>query len=460
MILIKPIFEEERKKLNHYYPTEIVPENCWIDKNKIFLNVYDTEPIAKFSVDLKGYTFIDIEPYKNSMYYRDKMLSSKNLNFEETYELYKDAIEKKIRKSIDLTKEWITQYGETHKVVLSVSGGKDSELTRFILEKAYEELVMEKNYRTIAFNTTNETAETYKALKHHYGLTKENIISPKVGWHKFIKENKNYYLPTTLSRYCCSTYKEGQMKKEYKSSEDLLIILGMRSHESNKRSFYDYDLNKSWIDHYSKFPKNKRKPLNVPNNWKRFLPIVEFEDHEVWLAILHYGLYINPMYKLGFNRVGCLICPNMDSYSNYLIIQYYSKQWERWVDIIEKNYEIYNIKKQLKWDIYEYVYDGHWKNFSSLEAKILNRKQNDNDIEYLAYLKGCSEDVARKFYNKECECGKKLNPKETGMYFKTIGMHECNYCLCKNCLCEKLCIDKREYNKIAMQYMNEGCNLF
>lgn len=301
---MKPIFELERRNFNRYYPYDIVPENCWIDGNKIYLNFFDKEPLITFKVDLTGiYPFLDLKPYKDKFHYANRIKNEKNLTREEEYELLKDDIESKYNESLEKTKEWVDRYYDsTYKMVVSVSGGKDSELTRYFVNKAHEELNLTPKYRLLAFNSTNETPETYKYLKHYYNLTKEDIISPKKGWHKYIEEDKDFFIPTTLARYCCSTYKEGQMKSQYDNKENLLIILGMRKDESYKRSFYDFDLNKAWIEHYKSI--GKKKPLNVPKNWLRFLPIVNWEDIELWLFIINNNIKLNPMYEMGFNRVG------------------------------------------------------------------------------------------------------------------------------------------------------------
>ena len=48
------------------------------------------------------------------------------------------------------------------------------------------------------------------------------------------------------------------------------------------------------------------------------------------------------MYRYGFDRVGCLICPYASAYTNLLIKHYYDKQWERWRKVLENNY-IYSL---------------------------------------------------------------------------------------------------------------------
>lgn len=462
---MKPIFKEERELLIRHGGI-IFPENCWRDLNNVYLNLsdyYNKKPLFKIDVDFNCLYPTVFFKYK-TLKYREK-LKEKNYSFEEEYQMKKDIIEAKFRKSVDMTKEVLINF-ISYKICMSLSGGKDSDLSHYVLKQAIKELIEENEtikdipYRKIAFNTTNESPETYKYLKQQLGLKKEDIISPDIGWYQYIKEVKNYYLPTTLSRYCCSTYKEGQFKKVYNTNEDVLIILGMRKYESHKRSFYDWYLNDAWVKHYEKLPKNKRKPLNVPLNWERFLPIVEWTDEEVWLFILHNNLEFNKMYKMGFDRCGCLICPECKQYILFLVEQYYPKMWARWENIIFENYKRYNIKKQLKWDELQYAREGHWKNFSSLEARIINNKKTNEMIEFLAYLKGCDKEVADKYWNKTCICGKKLNPKEIAMYFKLNGVTDKDQLLCKKCLCEVIKIDEDEYKEMSKYYMKQDCSLF
>ena len=66
------------------------------------------------------------------------------------------------------------------------------------------------------------------------------------------------------------------------------------------------------------------------------------------------NLKVNPMYYKGFNRCGCLICPYNSEYTDLLIKKYYPQQYNRWMKIIEKNYEVKNVKNRLKWSLDEY----------------------------------------------------------------------------------------------------------
>lgn len=402
-----------------------------------------------FKVDLINYQ-INIKKYEKPIH--------KNYTLEEEYEVAREQLEAKVKQSIQMTKEY-TLKNLDKKIFVSISGGKDSDVMKHIVDIAFNELREEGinvDYNLIAFNTSNDTAETYKHLKQHHKMTKENIISPEVGFYQWIVDKKNYFTPTRFVRNCCSIYKEGQLTKIMGKKEDTLTFLGMRSPESVKRKDYDFDLNEA--------QKKIGKKPNVPENWLRFLPIVKWTDAEVWLYILNRKMKYNDMYNKGFNRIGCLICPYQSDVVELLIKNHYPKQWKRWVDILAKGYEIYGVERRLKWDLLEWCEGGRWKSATSKESELTTKKATPERVKELAELKGISEEMAVKYFKKECSCGKKLNPTEIAMFLKLTGRYENQednrQYLCKKCLSEFLGITTKEYKEKAIEFIQGGCELF
>ena len=402
-----------------------------------------------FKVDLINYQ-INIKKYEKPIH--------KNYTLEEEYEVAREQLEAKVKQSIQMTKEY-TLKNLDKKIFVSISGGKDSDVMKHIVDIAFNELREEGidvDYNLIAFNTSNDTAETYKHLKQHHKMTKENIISPEVGFYQWIVDKKNYFTPTRFVRNCCSTYKEGQLTKIMDKKEETLTFLGMRSPESVKRKDYDFDLNEA--------QKKIGKKPNVPENWLRFLPIVKWTDAEVWLYILNRKMKYNDMYNKGFNRIGCLICPYQSDVVELLIKNHYPKQWKRWVDILAKGYEIYGVERRLKWDLLEWCEGGRWKSATSKESELTTKKATPERVKELAELKGISEEMAVKYFKKECSCGKKLNPTEIAMFLKLTGRYENQednrQYLCKKCLSEFLGITTKEYKEKAIEFTQGGCELF
>ena len=438
---MKPIFKQEKEFLEKHLGIEI-PEYSWRKGSKIYINHFDKKPYITFKVDLMNET-IDLKKIN------DKTIS---LSYKEEYDLMKEDIEKREKDSLENTKKMLLHFKDTHKLFVSVSGGKDSELMKYIVDKSIKELGIDIPYNLIAFNTTNETAETYRFLKGHYRMTKENIISPKKGWYKWLKEDKNYFIPTIFVRNCCSTYKEGQLKKVMNKDELTCTFLGMRRQESNKRSHYSWDLNKSQLE--------AGKKLNVPTNWERMLPIVEWSDAEVWLYILHNNLEFNDMYKYGFHRVGCLICPYCNEYEDLLIRTYFPRHWQNWIKILEKNYEIKNVRKRLKWSFEEYSKGGKWKTGISKEQEIISKKATPERIKELAELKDINEDIAKEYFHKTCnECSKNLNPTEVALNLKIRGDNIEKY-YCKKHLGNLLNLTGKELTEMTVNFMDQDCKLF
>lgn len=87
------------------------------------------------------------------------------------------------------------------------------------------------------------------------------------------------------SRWCCKYIKEvGGVGK--------IKLLGMRRDESNTRKEYLV---------YKEFD------LTTHTFW--FLPIVDWSSQDVWAYIYERSLKVCSLYKEGFKRLGCVLCP-------------------------------------------------------------------------------------------------------------------------------------------------------
>ena len=352
--------------------------------------------------------------------------------------------------SISQTVEFLKENPDLFYVV-SHSGGKDSSIAYHIWKKALERIDANIKWEINFSNTSNETADTYKLVKK---LPKEklNILNPEVGFYQWIK-NKNYFVPSVMVRSCCSTYKEGQITKAYDKDKEIVMITGLRKHESTKRKDYEF-----FTDHKKRIKIHKTS--NVPKKWLTISPIVEWEDAEVWVYLLKEELEYNNQYNLGFNRVGCLICPYQHDYLDLIIQEHYPTHWKRWVEILKKNYEIYDIKKQLKWSLEEWI-GGKWKEGKSKEYQLTRKNPTEKSVKELAEIKGISEELAAKYFQKECQCGKKLNPTEVAMNLKIYGRNMDELKMeCKKCFCSTNQIKPKDYNDRMIDFLNDDCNLF
>ncbi|HCL4447240.1 TPA: phosphoadenosine phosphosulfate reductase family protein [Clostridium botulinum] len=473
---MKPIFEKERLFLKEKGVN--IPENCWRNGSKIYLNHDDIFPIITFKVveltdeiiikkncikKIDGSKIYIKNKYKGKSY--DEIWINKTLE-QEVKENTK-RLNKLIGKQVGMTISYLNRHLDYEKRV-SISGGKDSSVMNYIFLKWVLPKLKNKQFKYDAFNTTNDTADTYKQM-YKEGLKKSDINTPllsirenskivkrHMGWYQWIENIKEYWIPNALKRSCCSTFKEGQAKLILNKNKKYVTLLGVRKYESPKRSFYEFNIQEA-------YNKHENKKNNMPDNFKRIAPICYMTNADIWLYILKERIEVNPMYYKGFNRCGCLICPFNSPYTNLLIKKYYPMQWKRWMNIVSKHYDIKNVKNRLKWTRKEYL-SGKWRVGLSKEQELIQLKPTPERIKQLAIVKGVSEDIAIKYFNKKCECGKKLNPDEIAMFLKINGRFENiednRQYLCKKCLCEKEGWIGKEYSQLVRRFREQDCSLF
>lgn len=447
---MKPIFKEEKLFLERKLGIEL-PEQCWRKGQAILLNGDIKTLILKFKVE-KGKLIIT----KNKM--EEVLAKVENKSWQQEIENNNERLNQLREESIYKTKEFMQEYDKEdgeYQLRLSHSGGKDSDVMWNILQQVFKELGI-NNYIIDFFNTSNDTAQTYLHIKQDLPQDKLEIHNPEKGWYQWLKEDKNYYLQSVMVRNCCSTYKEGSLKKILDKKKDYILFLGARKYESTKRALYDWDLNMKIIN-------DGKMKLNMPFNWRRFLPIVNWTDKDIWLYILRENIKINKQYYLGYNRCGCLECPYASNYTDMITKENYPLLHSRWLDIVEKNYTIWGVKKRLKWSLEEWK-GGKWKQATSKEYELITKKPNEERITELAKIKGCSRNIAAKYFNRKCSCGKKLNPDEIAMFLKTFGRYEGQTddreYLCEKCYCEIMSITKSDYKDRKIEFRNQGCELF
>ena len=179
-------------------------------------------------------------------------------------------------KTIDqLAIELIQAYYPGHPYYLGNSSGKDSAVTEHLTMRA--ETPYESHYSVSPL----DPPEVRLHLKEYY----PNTIWDYNAKGFFTKHLMTHGLPVRKVRWCCSIIKESG------GSEYPIKILGMRKAESNGRKQY-----KCFENH-----------AKERGNW--LLPILNWSDADVWQYISEYKLKINPLYKQGWKRIGCLFCP-------------------------------------------------------------------------------------------------------------------------------------------------------
>ncbi|RKJ19382.1 adenylyl-sulfate reductase [bacterium D16-50] len=196
-------------------------------------------------------------------------------------------------------------------LVVTDSGGKDSAVCREIVRRAGIPYEVQHNL------TTADAPQTIYYVRDTFKRLEEQGVTCRFSY-PFYKEQRvtmwtlipiKKFPPTRLQRYCCQVLKEA-------SCRDRFITTGVRWAESIKR--------RKNRGVYENFTSNRDKKiiLNNDNDEQRRLfescelkgkricnPIVDWTDRDIWDYIRSERLPMNPLYDMGFFRVGCIGCP-------------------------------------------------------------------------------------------------------------------------------------------------------
>ena len=227
---------------------------------------------------------------------------------------------------------------------VSYSGGKDSEVTLDIVQKA-----LPHNDFVVVFGDTGmEFPDTYRSVEIAKQKCKDTGIrfyiakshmTPMESWNRFGP-------PSSTNRWCCSVHKttpqllllRDVLKK---ASFTEMAFVGVRADESVRRSGYDYI--SYGTKHRGQYSCN---------------PILRWNSAEVYLYIYSYGLHINDGYRHGNTRAGCLVCPMSTNRNDYLNNLCYNDSTQPLLDIIGKM----NISDRGKsYRIRSYIENNGWK---------------------------------------------------------------------------------------------------
>lgn len=227
---------------------------------------------------------------------------------------------------------------------VSFSGGKDSEVTLDIVQRAlpHNDFVVVFGDTGMEFPDTYAMVEDAKIKCAQMGISfyvAKSHMKPADSWRMFGP-------PTSTIRWCCSVHKttpqllliKDILKKDTFTE---MAFVGVRADESVRRSGYDYV--SYGMKHRGQWSCN---------------PILQWNSAEVYLYIYMNGLRLNSAYKRGNTRAGCLVCPMSTNRNDFLNYRCYPEQTKALTDIIfELNTsEQKNSDKQVS-----YVENNGWK---------------------------------------------------------------------------------------------------
>lgn len=184
------------------------------------------------------------------------------------------------------------------------SGGKDSEVVIDLVKRSGVKADFHHNLTTI------DHPETVRHIKNYHPFT--IIHHPDMPLLKRMAEIE-LTPPTRVRRWCCRHYKE-------RGGDGRRVVTGIRSAESTKRA------GRRMIEQCR---------LSVSRTFLH--PIIDWSDADVWEYIDINKLIVNPLYSMGFKRVGCVLCPmNRDTERDRLSCP---KLYEAWHKAILRLYD-------------------------------------------------------------------------------------------------------------------------
>jgi len=136
------------------------------------------------------------------------------------------------------------------------------------------------------------------------------------------------------------------------NSPKILTFEGIRSEESPKRSIYTPIF---------------EAPKNITQINAR--PVLYWSSLEVFLYIFAQNLPLNPMYRYGYSRVGCVVCPYTSKWGDYISSLKMSEISEPYVSELQKMAASNGVL-----DVEKFINEGEWK--KRVGGKYLNINSN------------------------------------------------------------------------------------
>jgi len=221
-------------------------------------------------------------------------------------ELIKNIVKTKFDAAIDFIQEHEPDEG----YFLGFSGGKDSVVLYDVVVKSG---VKFKAYYSA---TGIDPPEIVRFIRKEFP-----DIEFKYPKRSFFAELKRRGFPTRGARWCCDF-----LKKEPTYSIPLYHrLMGIRAEESYKR-------------------KNRGK-INKFGKFIIYSPLFDWKFRELWMYIDLNRLPYCSLYDVGFDRLGCVICPFICS-KDKKVVDIHKKRWPRQYKAFEKAMYILWEKKE------------------------------------------------------------------------------------------------------------------
>ncbi|MBM7562610.1 phosphoadenosine phosphosulfate reductase domain-containing protein [Fusibacter tunisiensis] len=264
-----------------------------------------------------------------------------NENIDRFIEANRERLDYLKAEAYKFIKETAEEY-PNENIVVSFSGGKDSTAVAELVVNALGDpsLVHIFGDTTLEFPLTYEYANRFRDA-NPFAIFKTS----KNRDQDFYEVCKDIGPPARMLRWCCTMFKTGPITRTINSmypNEKILTFYGIRKHESVSRSKYNR------VEGDSEAVKIQKQKVASP--------VFEWKDIDIWLYLLSEKIDFNDAYRLGYDRVGCWLCPNNSHRAQFLSKIYMPDRSKKWRD-----YLVEFAKSIGKPDAEVYVDTGKWK---------------------------------------------------------------------------------------------------
>ncbi len=187
---------------------------------------------------------------------------------------------------------------------VAFSGGKDSEVALYLAHLAGVN-------KAIYANTGLEFPETERFVYNFADFLGIELIEVKPK-SDFWKMADNLGIPTKDNRWCTHALKLDSLKRF-----SGVIVDGTRRYESMAR-----------------FTKGSEYRMG---NLRVIYPIIDWLALDVWLYIHMKNLPYNPLYDMGYERIGCYMCPAMLNAEFHRVRKTHPHLYRRWYRYLLKH---------------------------------------------------------------------------------------------------------------------------
>ena len=205
------------------------------------------------------------------------------------------------------------------KVIVTFSGGKDSLASLLWVRNN-----LTKEFITVFCDTGWEHPITYKyieEMRNTLGLNIVTLKSKKFDGMVDLAKKKSRW-PSSQRRFCTSELKTIPMIDYIldEIKDDILMIQGIRAEESTKRAemskqctYFKYYIQPYGKDKYGKdkyHTYRRKEVIEFRDKYSDDLlrPVFDWTAQQVIDYIVDNGLQPNPLYRMGYKRVGCYPC--------------------------------------------------------------------------------------------------------------------------------------------------------